>query len=337
MLPFVTPILGLTLLTASLDAEGDLGEPKVPAPEIVAVATHANNALRSFQCRLWSDKSFGQERNSPIVMASSPWGEERKLVIEIPEYTWGRAPSDQRNGPIFFGRAYNTLSDAVVRYPEKMRPAWSSRDDGGLTMDVDLADSFTIMFRVIPHDGFIEIRWGLANKTDEDCHSVWSQLCVMPHMEPLLSARHPTSSFFWAEGRPVTWDSSGMDLTWVESRRIPGTDRFTKSSYFIGYTTSQRVQGTQEGDVMHLDVNLDAPVVAKVDSSHRRAVLVYSPSADKVFYNVLVPCFHSDPHMGTVKAGETKWTQTYIVFYEGNVQGALRAIVAAHKSIAGVK
>ena len=46
-----------------------------------------------------------------------------------------------------------------------------------------------------------------------------------------------------------------------------------------------------------------------------------------------VPCFHSSPHMDEVEAGQTKWTQTYIMFYEGDITKALVRMAATHKLV----
>lgn len=78
---------------------------------------------------------------------------------------------------------------------------------------------------------------------------------------------------------------------------------------------------------------IDVPAIAKVGDGGS-AIIVYSPHGHNAFYNVLVPCFHADPRMNAIAPKETRWTSSYLILFEGDLDEFFKNLTALHKSVA---
>lgn len=339
------------ILLASVAAGADAGPEADPVDlpsgvpaELVGLAQGVGNLLPPFTPRLRAEKgterSPWRARHTPILVLSTPWTEGGVFFLEVPEYVWGRTASDRRPGPLYYGRSLKQalshgIKDWVIRFPSQETPVWRSCISGALALDNPLDGGITVRFRVVPHDRILEVRVGITNRRAEPITGVRTQLCVMSHREPVLAERHPTSSWLLSDGKAITWTAAGQDLGWLEEHRVPGTDRFTQSCYLMASVGSGPTPGRLQGVRLQLARHIDVPAIAKADSERRRALVVYSPDSTGVFYNVLVPCFHADPRMGDVPAGETRWTRSYYLFFEGDLETFLRGLARIHETLGG--
>ena len=195
-------------------------------------------------------------------------------------------------------------------------------------------------FRVLAHDRMMEIRWGMTNRGDKTIRGIRAQICAKSDTEPLLAERHPTSSWMLADGKLVTWDAAGQDLSWLEAERRPAprSDQFKRSCFFIAHVGTGPAKGSLTAQPLFtLGRKIDVPAIAKADKDKRRAVIVYSPSANRAFFNVLQPCFHADPHLPDLAPGKTQWVRTYLIFVEGDLEAFMNKLAATHKKIAAAK
>ncbi len=337
----------LLILTVAAAALGWVGcatdpsiEPATPHRQIVALTTGDANQLEPFMPEVTS-RTDRWGRHVPMLYAVSPWGKTNAIQFEVPEYVHGRAPGDRRRGFLFSGRSLATAAKiGGVRYASLEKPQWR-KIAGGLALDNPLADGLTIRFRVIAYDRMLEVRMGLTNDGDKPIRNSWAQICFKGVMEPVLAERHPTSSWMLADDKLITWDAAGQDLSWVDKERADDGKRFKRSCFFKAEVGTGKITGRTRLDSKYpqfrLGRKVDLPALAKADADKKRAVVVYSPTAVRTFYNVLQPCYHADPYLGEVPAKSTRWTRTYLMFVEGDLEAFMQKLSAAHKKIKAAK
>ncbi len=278
-------------------------------------------------------------RHVPMLYSTTPWGKEGRIKFEVPEYVHGRAPGDKRRGFLFSGRPLKIAAKlGGVRYRSAELPAWREIP-GGLALDNKLADGLTIHFRIVASDRMIEIAWGLTNDGDKPIRHSWAQMCVKGVLEPVLAERMPTSSWMLGDGKLITWDAAGQDLSFIANEREADGVRFKRSCFFwarVGQGPAKgRIRLTEgKSAVFDLARKVDIPAIAKADQARRQALVIYSPSAKNTFYNYYEPCFHADPYLGEVPAKSTRWTRTYLMFVEGDLEAFMQKLSAAHQEIA---
>lgn len=305
--------------------------------QMAAIATDTGNELAAFTPTL-TFKTDRWNRHVPMLYATTPWGQKGLIQFEVPEYVHGRAPGDKRSGFLFSGRPLDVAAKlGGVRYKSLEKPAWREIP-GGLALDTPLSEGLTIRFRVLARDRMLEVRWGLTNAGEKPIHNCWAQICFKGWAEPTLAERLPTSSWMLSRGKLISWDGAGQDLSWIpKERREDG--RFNRSCFFRAKVGSGPTRGhirltpPEKAAIFRLARKVDIPAIAKADAAKRRAAIVYSPSAPSIFYNYFQPCFHADPFLGTVPAGATRWTSTYLIFFEGDVKAFMHKLAATHKSI----
>ena len=322
---------------------GDVGPQEMAAvsQEVRDLATGDVNKLRSFTPRVLSEDPKATPRHTPLLYFEAPWRPAGAFGLEVPEYSWAHVPGDPNNGdPFFYGRQFGLVKDWVIRYPSLESPRWKKGDDGSLALDVPLEGNYVQRFRVSAHDRVVEVRFGITNGSDQPLTNLRCQLCLRSNGVKALAERWPTSSKMYSKGEIVTWDSTGQDLSWLNRYRVERGERFTQSCFFLaplngyeprGYPENVRVQK----DRMWFNRPIDVPAIAKADqNSNGRAIIVYSPHGSGAFYNVLVPCFHADPHMKAIAPGETRWTSSFFILFEGNLDDLFNRLAKLHKRIA---
>lgn len=204
-----------------------------------------------------------------------------------------------------------------------------------------LKGDYVQRFRVSAYDRVVEARFGITNESSQPLTKVRCQLCLRSNGVKALAERWPTSSKIYSKGEVVTWDSTGQDLSWLNRYRAAKGDRFSQSCFFLaplkghepgGYSEKVRVRE----DLMWFNRPIDVPAIAKADQNTdgRGAIIVYSPHGRNAFYNVLVPCFHADPHMKAIGPGETRWTSSFFILFEGNLDSFFSTLAELHKRIA---
>jgi hypothetical protein len=161
----------------------------------------------------------------------------------------------------------------------------------------------------------------------------------MSHKIKSLAERWPTSSKMLTGGEVISWDGAGQDLAWLDGYHDKQTGRFSQSCFFLASLEGYRVREYIEphlphGELMWLDTTLDVPAIAKEDTENKnRYLVVYSPFGRNTFYNVLFPCFHADPYMNRVDPGETRWTISYFMLFEGAIERFLIALKELHQGL----
>jgi len=335
------------LLTASAWAVDDPkaqpgpDEPAAPHPQVVAAVTGPLNQVKPFTPALSIDaQQFNRDRHVPMINATAPWGPTQFVPMEVPEYVHGYTGEKRPGAFLFAGRSLKTAADiGGVRYASKTPPKWAPNVAGGLSVDNELEGDLVMRFRVIPHDRMIEIRVGLTNGGKLPVKGVWTQLCSKSYGLEGLTRRHVDSSWMLIGGELVTWSVTGQDLDWLKAHLKPGKDdEYKDSNFFMAHLGAGPIAGKLEfqksgSGIFTLGKRIDVPAIAKLDAEKKRGLIVYSPSADKIFYNVLQPCFHADPQIGTVLPGATCWSQTYIIYFQGDAKAMMNALSAAHRQI----
>ncbi len=305
--------------------------------KIQALVRSELNKLPPYTPKVWTGEYFAK-RHTPIVYTSAPWDEGDECWIEVPEYVWAEVPGDPHKGsPFYYGRQIGTNKEWTMRYSSEEEPVWRKIEGGGLALDNPLEGGYTVRFRVIPCDRIIEVRLGITNDSGKPLRNVRCQLCMMPHKIKSLTERWPTSSRMLAGGEVISWDAAGQDLSWLNPHRKPDGS-FSQSCFFLapvkGHVPADwDKQNRRYGSVMWLDEVVDIPAVAKSDKQESRSLIVYSPFGRNAFYNCLVPCFHSDPHMNLVPPGETRWTTSYYLMYNGNLKSFLLKLAGLHEEV----
>lgn len=284
-------------------------------------------------------------RQVPMVHLGSPWQKGAFFELEVPEYSWAKVPGDAHsNDPFFYGRQVGLVKEWVMRYPPLAPPRWQ-RGERGLSLDVPLGDSdrrqaYVQRFRVIPRDRLVEVWFGVTNLTPRPLTDLRCQLCAMSARAGRgFTDSRPTSSRLLSNDRLVSWDAAGQDLSWIESHRDPATGRFRANRFFTvpdrfhiwpGYPEKTRARE----DLMMLNQPIDLPAIVKHDPGPpARSLVIYSPCGRDAFFNCLVPCFHADPFMDEVPPGLTRWTVSFFILHEGDVEGLLRELSRLHEQV----
>ena len=335
MIKLMLLLMALMLLSAMGACAAADAEPAGPAKYVAELAAGETNKLKTFTPTVTS-KADRFKRHVPMVYVTTPWDAGKAMQVEVPEYVHGWAVGDRRKGFLFAGRSLEVAERiGGVRHKSLEAPAWRKLDGGGLALDTPLAGGLTVRFRVVPHDRLLEVRFGLTNQGEKAIRRAWAQLCFKGVGVPALAERHPTSSHMLSGGKLVSWDGAGQDLTWLAKERHekrPGQVR--RSCFFLAEVGSGKIRGRfRDGrnPVLTLGRKIDVPAIAKADANKARTAIVYSPSGVRGFYNVLQPCFHVDPHLGDVPPKTTRWTQTYVVFLEGDLEAFMKQLSAAHR------
>ena len=307
---------------------------------LAALVSGPDNLAKKFTPKIES-KLERWDRHVPIIYSTTGWG-PGKVQFEVPEYVHVQMPGEKRNAIIFSGRSLKVAAKlGAPKLASLETPVWKAYD-GKLSLDTPLAGDVTIRFRIIPHDRMLEVRWGLSNAGDKPLRYCWTQLCFKGWMDPILRERLPLSSWMLGKGKLISWDAAGQDLTWVPAERRPD-GRFKRSCFFrarIGKGLDRRGRvdlRPGKSARFHLGRKVDIPAMAKADARQGPAAIVYSPTAKDVFYNFFQPCFHADPFMGEVPPKSTRWTQTYLIFFKGDVEKFMNKLAGAHKQITGAK
>ncbi len=337
MLKLLIVLAFVTALAAAASAAPEpTTQPAEPHAQIAALAKDPANKLKAFTPKVTFRTGRGN-RHVPMVYGSSPWGAKSSFPVEVPECIHGRHDGDRRKGFLFWGRPLNVLKDRGVRYPSLEKPQWK-RITGGLSLDNPLADGLTVHFRVIGHDRMMEIRFGITNNSDKTIRNSWAQICAKSDLEPVLAEKHPTSSHMLSGGELISWDSAGQDLAWLDDELTADGKGYKRSCFFIAQVGTGKIQGRRtQQPLLTLGRKVDVPAIAKADKAKRRAVIVYSPSATRAFYNVLQPCFHADPYLADIKPGTTEWARTYLIYFEGDLAAYMKKLSAVHKKIVAAK
>ncbi len=295
------------------------------------------NRVRPFSPNLWIEDPESTGRHTPLILTDIPWDPHAALSVEVPEYSWASVPGDKHNrDPFFYGRPIGGKQNWTMRYPSLARPTWQARADGGFELDNQLEGGYVQRFKVIPRDRMIEIRFGITNNSDKPLKDLRCQLCTRSHQVKGFSERWPTSSKMFSDGQVVSWDAAGQDLSWLEPHRDRKTGRFDQSCFFLapvkGYEPREyRTGHLRRGNVMWLARAVDIPAIAKEDTATKsRYLVVYSPFGRNVFYNCLTPCFHADPRMKHIEPGETRWTISYLILFEGDIGEFFTALAELH-------
>ena len=298
------------------------------------------NTLSPFLPRIWTEDQARTRRHTPMVFANTPWDPEDALWIEVPEYAWASVPGDEHNdSPFFYGREIGLKKMFRVRYHSQELPQWKNRPDGGVELDTPLEGGYIVHFKVIPRDRMIEVRFGLTNNSQNPLRKIRCQLCIMSHRVECLTERWPTSSKMLADGDVISWDGAGQELSWLDKYHDKQTERFSRSCLFLaslkGYREKEYIlPHLPHADLMWLDRTVDVPAIAKEDTAKKnRYLVVYSPFGRNTFYNVLFPCFHADPYMNEIKPCETRWTISYFMLFEGDIQEFLVALNDLHREL----
>ncbi len=304
-----------------------------------ALAQGKLNKLESFTPRIYTADYLG-ERHTPLVAATMPWDRGDELCIEVPEYAWAEVPGDKHSGaPFYFGRriGHTKKDEWVVRYPSKEEPTWKEMEGGGLALDNPLEGGYVVRFRVIPYDRMIEVRFGITNGSEKPLMNLRCQLCAKPHKIKSMSERWPTEAKLFADGEVISWDGAGQELSWLNRYRRPDGS-FRQSCFFLAPTKDhvpenwERME-RQKGSLMWLDRLIDVPAIAKCDKNEKRFLIVYSPFGRRAFYNVNFPCFHADPYMKRILPGETRWTTSYYVMFNGDLKAFFEKLAEVHEGV----
>ena len=316
------------------DAEspGPFGEPAALAA-VLALAAGEGNRLPSFRPEIrWEQEPIAEWREFPRVLVIGPWSQEA-LFLDVPEFVWGMMPGVHARQPLFLGRALREATRFTeARYPPRSRPRWRRGEDGSIALDCELGGGHVMRFRVLPHDRAFEIRVGFTNAGPGRIVDFHVQLCAQAHREPNLSDHDPSTSRMLVGGRLASWDAAGQDLSWIDAFRRPGTDAFGRSCFFVAGKTQPRGRARAVPNRMVLECPIDVPAIAKLHADGEAGVIVYSPDASSVMYNTFVPCFHADPRLAEIPPGETRWTRSYYLFHEGDLQGAFEELARIHRA-----
>ncbi|MCL5270323.1 MAG: hypothetical protein M1457_07195 [bacterium] len=313
---------------------------------VAALATGKINTLAHYTPRVEviavdprGEANAFNRRHTPMLKADTPWNPGDILHIEVPEYVWATVPGDPSRDPLFFGRAPAVLKGSKVRFPSLEPPVWKPREGGGLALDNPLAGDYVQRFRVIPRDRVLEIWVGVTNNSARPLENLRTQLCLMPDRTECLKERWPTSSRIYSGGEVVSWDSAGQSLSWLDEFYNPQRKTFSQSCFFISPLKGYEPPGWPEKerarkDLMLLARPVDVAAIAKQDPAQpRRNLIVYSPFGQDAFYNCLVPCFHADPHMKSVAPGETRWTVSFYIYYEGDLAAFFEKLTALDREL----
>ncbi len=339
MKAFVWIIGGLAMITAAASAfaADETHYIETAQAKVKSLVQSELNKLSHFTPRIWTGRYF-TTRHTPIIYATAPWDEGDECWIEVPEYAWAHVPGDKHNqSPFYYGRAIGTNKNWTMRFPSKEEPIWKEMKGGGLALDNPLEGGYTVRFRIIPHDRFIEVRFGITNDSEKPLTGIRCQLCMMPHKIKSLAERWPTSSKMLSDGEVISWDAAGQDLSWLDRYRKPDGS-FTQSCFFLAPVKDHvpddwKAQKRRQGSTVWLDKTVDIPAVAKSDSKESRFLIVYSPFGRNAFYNCLVPCFHADPQMDRILPGETRWTASYYIMYNGDLKAFFSKLAALHEEL----
>ena len=309
--------------------------------EVQALVTAETNRAEPFTPTVTVDRAEAGRRHTPLLHIDSPWNGSDVFDLEVPEYSWARVPGDTNNGsPFYYGRQIGVSRQWVVRYPSLEPPRWQRGEGGSLALDNPLKGGYVQRFRVVPHDRLLEVRFGVTNGSQKALTNLRCQLCLMSHKVASLGERWPTSSKFYSQGKLLSWDSAGQDLAWLDPHRDSRSGRFDRSCFFLAPLLGHEPPGFPEkerarADLMWFGRSVDVPAIAKVDPEKTdRGIVVYSPHGRGAFYNVLVPCFHADPQMKSIAPGETRWTASYYMFVDGDLEGFFRRLAALHGKLA---
>ena len=197
-----------------------------------------------------------------------------------------------------------------------------------------------VQIRVFAHDRVVEVRFGITNGSERTLRNLRCQICLRANGVQTLQERWPTASKLFSQGELVTWGSTGQDLPWLEPYKGRRRGHFTQSCFFLapvnGYEPRDYPEKEQSRkDLMWFNRPVDIPAIAKVGpNDDGKAMIVYSPHGRNAFYNVLTPCFHADPHMNAIAAGETRWTSSFLVLFEGNLGEFFNKLTELHKTVA---
>jgi hypothetical protein len=309
--------------------------------EVRDLATGDMNQLEPFTPRVLSEDPEKTRRHTPLLFVESPWAPVSAFGLEVPEYSWAQVPGDPNNGdPFFYGRQIGVSKEWKVRYPSRESPRWKDGVDGCLDLDVPLEGGCVQRFRVLSHDRVIEIRFGITNGSEKPLRNLRCQICLRSNDVPSLAERWPTSSKFYSQGEIVTWDSLGQGLSWLNPYRANRRGQFSQSCFFLAPLEGYQPRNYPEKersrkDLMWFNRSIDVPAIAKVSPDEDgRAMLVYSPNGRNAFYNVLVPCFHADPHMNAISPNETRWTSSFLILFEGELDQFFKSLTELHKRTA---
>ena len=334
----------LAALLCSVVSAGDAGAPRElvrVSEEVRGLATGGINQLRPFTPRVLSEDPKTTRRHTPLLFVEAPWTPAGAFGLEVPEYSWANVPGDPNNGdPFFYGRQIGLIKQWVMRYPSLEPPRWKERGDDCLALDVPLKGGYVQRFRVFAHDRVVEVRFGITNGSERTLRNLRCQICLRANGVQTLQERWPTASKLFSQGELVTWGSTGQDLSWLEPYKGRRRGHFTQSCFFLapvnGYEPRDYPEKEQSRkDLMWFNRPVDIPAIAKVGpNDDGKAMIVYSPHGRNAFYNVLTPCFHADPHMNAIAAGETRWTSSFLVLFEGNLGEFFNKLTELHKTVA---
>lgn len=308
---------------------------------VQSLATGDLNRLRSFTPRILSEDPGATRRHTPLLHVEAPWAPIGVFGLEVPEYSWAHVPGDPNNGdPFFYGRQIGVSKEWEIRYPSLEAPRWKDCGDGCLALDVPLTGGYVQRFRVFSHDRVIEVQFGITNRSEKPLRNLRCQICLTSNRVPALAERWPTSSKFYSRGETVTWDALGQDLSWLNPYRDTRRGRFSQSCFFLapleGYEPRNYPEKERSRqDLMWFNRPIDVPAIAKVSpNDDGQAMVVYSPHGRSAFYNVLVPCFHADPHMNVIAPGETRWTSSFLILFEGDLDDFFKKLAELHNGAA---
>jgi hypothetical protein len=185
-----------------------------------------------------------------------------------------------------------------------------------------------------------EVWFGVTNGSGKLLENLRAQLCLMPHRIAGLDGREPGTTRLFADGEVIGWDGAGQDLSWLDAHREAKPGLFQHSCYFVaplqgwepaGWPANARARE----DLMLLTRAIALPAIAKQDPARpERNLIVYSPFGRDAFYNALIPCFHADPHMDSIPAGQTRWTVSFFIYYEGDLGAFFRGLAPIHRRLA---
>lgn len=310
---------------------------------VLALVNAPANALGPFRPAVapGPDPRPGVRRQVPGVGASTPWGAEDRLWIQVPEHAWVADPAARAGQHLLFAGDDPSYLHADWRTPlfaPLAPPAWVVREDGGLALDCALEQGLTVRFRVLPGERMLELRFGVTNGSTRALPRTWVQFCsVFRHVETLAS-QEPVDCWFRLDGTLAHWGGAGQDLAWIERFRDPATGRVARGAFFQALVTGcddprYPPEHLQQADVMWLARTVDLPLLVKSAPDGRRHVVLYGPCARKLMVNLLSPCAHVDPVLDGIAPGETRWGVVYLLFLEGERAALVESLVALDREL----
>ncbi|MGH8019747.1 MAG: hypothetical protein ACREIA_15990, partial [Opitutaceae bacterium] len=87
----------------------------------------------------------------------------------------------------------------------------------------------------------------------------------------------------------------------------------------------------QEGRKFLLDRFIDIPAIAKADREFKRFLVVYSPAGREAFTNLNTPCYHGNTNIEVIPPGETRWTTTCYMLFEGDIGAYFEELKRVHQ------